>query len=142
MCTFFSKSNKLKEQEGIKTEWNGFSIFYDEKKNELEINFDIVGHRETLYFNNIFVQDFLNAISSKDGTKTIWDKIKEQSEIDKELIKEINNKGPLPLLKQYVGIYALKIDLGIGIKTKAMRDIYFAFLKRQDISRECKSVKV
>ncbi|KAF7623508.1 hypothetical protein Mgra_00010190, partial [Meloidogyne graminicola] len=141
MCTFFSKSNKLKEQEGIKTEWNGFSIFYDEKKNELEINFDIVGHRETLYFNNIFVQDFLNAISSKEGTKTIWDKIKEQSEIDKELIKEINNKGPLPLLKQYVGIYALKIDLGIGIKTKAMRDIYFAFLKRQDIPKQTTTTK-
>nr|CAD2133957.1 unnamed protein product [Meloidogyne enterolobii] len=134
ICTKCIEGKQCKGSGDVKTEWSGFRVFYDKKENILEVNLDIFGKRNTLHINGSTALDFLQALSDKN----LISKIREQSNVDKEYFEERVDGA---WLEDYLGVYALKIDLGIEVP-EMNRDIAFGMLYRRDYPVKCQKEKV
>uniref|UniRef100_A0A915MBW1 Uncharacterized protein n=1 Tax=Meloidogyne javanica TaxID=6303 RepID=A0A915MBW1_MELJA len=91
------------------------------------------GYKNTLHINGTNALDFLQALSDKN----LISKIREQSKEDKEYFKERVGGA---WLEDYLGVYALKIDLGIEVPIMN-RDIAFGMLYRRNYPIKCRDGK-
>nr|CAD2193835.1 unnamed protein product [Meloidogyne enterolobii] len=104
LCLNSEKEAKLGNEKNI--EWHGFMVFKD-GKNDVEIFADIFLEDNRILLLDTTPSVLFNFLVGKD--KSLKGRILSDSKVDKNFTN--SNKKPMPLLDDYPGILALKLDI-------------------------------